>query len=36
MEYNPDNTNITVIESGNIGMYFDCVCASKGYKVNIM
>lgn len=35
MNYTPDNTNIAVIGGGNIGTQFACVCASKGYKVNV-
>lgn len=30
-----NNTNIAVIGGGNIGTQFACVCASKGYKVNV-
>lgn len=35
MKYSPDNTHIAVIGGGNIGTQFACVCASKGYKVNV-
>ena len=35
MNYKPENTTIAVIGGGNIGTQFACVCASKGYKVNI-
>ncbi len=35
MKYTPENTSITVIGGGNIGTQFACVCASKGYKVNV-
>ncbi len=35
MNYTPENTNIAVIGGGNIGTQFACVCASKGYKVNV-
>lgn len=35
VNYNPDNTSIAVISGGNIGTQFACVCASKGYKVNV-
>lgn len=31
----PENTSITVIGGGNIGAQFACICASKGYKVNV-
>lgn len=36
MKYTPENTNIAVIGGGNIGTQFACVCASKGYGVNIL
>lgn len=36
MEYSSDIKNIAVIGGGNIGTQFACVCASKGYKVNVM
>ena len=36
MQFNPGNTNIAVIGGGNIGTQFACVCASKGYKVNVL
>ena len=36
MGYIPENTNIAVIGGGNIGTQFACVCASKGYKVNVL
>jgi ketopantoate reductase len=35
MKYTTCNTNIAVIGGGNIGTQFACVCASKGYKVNL-
>ena len=35
MNYTPENTNVAVIGGGNIGTQFACVCASKGYKVNV-
>lgn len=35
MNYTPENTNIAVIGGGAIGTQFACVCASKGYKVNV-
>lgn len=35
MKYTPENTNIAIIGGGNIGTQFACVCASKGYKVNV-
>lgn len=35
MDYTPDNTDIAVIGGGNIGTQFACICASKGYKVNV-
>lgn len=35
MKYTPDNTKIAVIGGGNIGTQFACMCASKGYKVNL-
>lgn len=35
MNYNPDNTNIAIIGGGNIGTQFACVCAAKGYSVNV-
>ncbi len=35
MNYTPENTNIAVIGGGNIGTQFACICASKGYKVNV-
>lgn len=35
MNYKPENTNVAVIGGGNIGTQFACVCASKGYKVNV-
>ena len=35
MKYTPDKTKIAVIGGGNIGTQFACVCASKGYKVNV-
>lgn len=33
--YTPENTNIAVIGGGNVGTQFACVCAAKGYKVNV-
>lgn len=36
MYYKPENTSIAVIGGGNIGTQFACICASKGYKVNIL
>ena len=36
MQFNPDNTEIAVIGGGNIGTQFACICASKGYKVNVL
>lgn len=35
MNYTPENTSIAVIGGGNIGTQFACVCASKGYQVNV-
>lgn len=35
MNYVQDISNIAVIGGGNIGTQFACVCASKGYKVNV-
>ena len=35
MYYKPENTSIAVIGGGNIGTQFACICASKGYNVNI-
>ena len=35
MKYTPDTTKIAVIGGGNIGTQFACMCASKGYKVNL-
>ena len=35
MDYNQENTNIAVIGGGNIGTQFACVCAAKGYTVNL-
>lgn len=35
MEYSVDKVNIAVIGAGNIGTQFACICASKGYSVNI-
>lgn len=35
MNYKPENTKIAVIGGGNIGTQFACVCASKGYAVNV-
>lgn len=35
MIYTPENTSIAVIGGGNIGTQFACICASKGYKVNV-
>lgn len=36
MDYNLNNTKIVVIGGGNIGTQFACVCATKGYKVNVL
>lgn len=33
---NPEQNKITVIGGGNIGTQFACICASKGYEVNIV
>lgn len=33
--YTPENTNIAVIGGGNIGTQFACICAAKGYAVNV-
>jgi len=35
MKYIPNNTTIAVIGGGNIGTQFACVCAAKGYRVNV-
>lgn len=35
MKFKPENTSIAIIGGGNIGTQFACVCASKGYKVNV-
>lgn len=35
MIYTPENTKIAVIGGGNIGTQFACVCAAKGYRVNV-
>jgi Glycerol-3-phosphate dehydrogenase len=35
VNFTTGNTNIAVIGGGNIGTQFACVCASKGYKVNV-
>lgn len=35
MNYTPENTKIAVIGGGNIGTQFACVCASKGFNVNV-
>lgn len=35
MNYIPKDTGITVIGGGNIGTQFACICAYKGYKVNV-
>ncbi len=35
MNYTPKNTSVAVIGGGNIGTQFACVCASKGYSVNV-
>ena len=35
MAYSTDKTKIAVLGSGNIGTQFSCVCAAKGYKVNL-
>ena len=36
VNYFPENTSIAVIGGGNIGTQFACVCASKGYRVNVL
>lgn len=36
MKYGPENTDIAVIGGGNIGTQFACICASKGYRVNLL
>lgn len=36
MNYTSENIGIAVIGGGNIGTQFACVCASKGYKVNVL
>lgn len=36
IKFHPDNTKVAVIGGGNIGTQFACVCASKGYKVNLL
>ena len=36
MEHNLNNMGIAVIGGGNIGTQFACICASKGYKVNVL
>ena len=35
MKYTGESTKIAVIGGGNIGTQFACVCAAKGYKVNL-
>lgn len=35
MRYSIDNTRIAVIGGGNVGTQFACVCASKGFGVNV-
>lgn len=35
MKYAPENTNVAIIGGGNVGTQFACVCAAKGYKVNV-
>lgn len=35
VKYTKDNTRIAIIGGGNIGTQFACVCASKGYRVNV-
>ena len=35
MNYTHHNANIAVIGGGNIGTQFACICASKGYRVNL-
>ncbi len=35
LKFTTDSTNVAVIGGGNIGTQFACICASKGYKVNI-
>lgn len=36
MKHTWGNKNIAVIGGGNIGTQFACICASKGYKVNVL
>lgn len=35
IKYNSNKTKVTIIGGGNIGTKFACVCASKGYEVNL-
>ena len=35
IKYNSNKTKVTIIGGGNIGTQFACVCASKGYEVNL-
>ena len=35
MDCSKENMNIAVVGGGNIGTQFACICASKGYKVNM-
>ncbi len=35
MKYKQSNTSIAIIGGGNIGTQFACMCAYKGYKVNL-
>lgn len=36
MNYTTENKSIAVIGGGNIGTQFACVCAAKGYRVNVL
>ncbi len=36
MKFSPANTKIAVIGGGNIGTQFACICAAKGFSVNIL
>ena len=36
MKCSPDYTDIAVVGGGNIGTQFACICASKGYRVNLL
>ncbi|MBE6127836.1 MAG: hypothetical protein E7185_01025 [Erysipelotrichaceae bacterium] len=35
MNFNQENTSIAVVGGGNVGTQFACICAAKGYKVNV-